>query len=90
MKLFNSSYCKDSDGNFSSTRLKTCWAAAAAILLSFAGGITSLFHTIDLTSVLTISGTLLAYSAGEKTYNSFLEKKYDTKLAKDSNKTETK
>ena len=62
----------DATGNKSSTRLKTFLAAITALIIA----LTSVFFNQIITGEsLPIIIALLAYSAGEKSYQNFLESK---------------
>ena len=65
-------YFEDSKGNKSSTRLKTFLAAITALIIA----LSSVFLSqITLGDSLPLIITLLAYSAGEKSFQNALEMK---------------
>ena len=65
-------FLTDTEGNKSSTRLKTFLAAITAFIIA----LTSVFlKGISIGQSLPIIITLLTYSAGEKSYQNFLESK---------------
>ena len=65
-------YFEDSKGNKSSTRLKTFLAAMSALVIA----LSSVFLSqITLGDSLPLIITLLAYSAGEKSFQNALEMK---------------
>ena len=65
-------FLTDAEGNKSSTRLKTFLAAMTAFIIA----LTSVFFKgINIGQSLPLIITLLAYSAGEKSYQNFLESK---------------
>ena len=65
-------YFEDSKGNKSSTRLKTFLAAMTALIIA----LSSVFLSqITLGDSLPLIITLLAYSAGEKSFQNALEMK---------------
>jgi len=62
----------DAAGNKSSTRLKTFLAAITAFVIAL---ISVFFNKISTGQSLPVIIALLAYSAGEKSYQNFLESK---------------
>ncbi|MFA5417831.1 MAG: hypothetical protein WC341_05175 [Bacteroidales bacterium] len=67
-----SGFFEDAGGNKSSTRLKTFLSAITALIIALA----SVFFTqITLGESLPVIITLLAFSAGEKSFQCFLETK---------------
>jgi len=67
-----SGFFEDAKGNKSSTRLKTFLAAITAMLIALAS---VFFQVVTVSESLPIIITLLAFSSGEKSYQSFLESK---------------
>ena len=67
-----SGFFEDARGNKSSTRLKTFLAAITAMIIALAS---VFFQVVTLSESLPIIITLLAFSSGEKSYQSFLESK---------------
>ncbi|MFA5419634.1 MAG: hypothetical protein WC341_14380 [Bacteroidales bacterium] len=67
-----SGYFEDAAGNKSSTRLKTFLAAVTAMIIALAS---VFFQVVTLGESLPIIIALLAFSSGEKSYQSFLESK---------------
>ncbi len=65
-----SGFFEDENGNKSSTRLKTFLAAIVALIISLVDVFSSSFIS---TESLPLIITLLAFSAGEKSYQYFLE-----------------
>jgi hypothetical protein len=70
--LTKSGFFEDARGNKSSTRLKTFLAAITAMLIAISS---VFFQVVTITESLPIIITLLAFSSGEKSYQSFLESK---------------
>jgi hypothetical protein len=70
--LPKSGFFEDAKGNKSSTRLKTFLAAITAMLIALAS---VFFQVVTVGESLPIIITLLAFSSGEKSYQSFLESK---------------
>ena len=68
----NSGFFTDAAGNKSSTRLKTFLAAVTALIIALASIFTK---GISSGESLPIIIALLTYSAGEKSYQNFLESK---------------
>ncbi|MBU2554393.1 MAG: hypothetical protein KKF98_08030 [Bacteroidetes bacterium] len=68
-------FFEDAKGNKSSTRLKTFLAAITAMLIAISS---VYFQVVTITESLPIIITLLAFSSGEKSYQSFLESKSKT------------
>lgn len=67
-----SGYFEDANGNKSSTRLKTFLAAITAMIIALSS---VFFKVVTVGESLPIIVTLLAFSSGEKSYQSFLESK---------------
>ena len=70
--IVKSGFFEDAKGNKSSTRLKTFLASITAMLIALAS---VFFQVITVSESLPIIITLLAFSSGEKSYQSFLESK---------------
>jgi hypothetical protein len=70
--LPKSGFFEDAQGNKSSTRLKTFLAAITAMLIAISS---VFFQVVTISESLPIIITLLAFSSGEKSYQSFLESK---------------
>lgn len=69
-------FFEDNNGNKSSTRLKTFLAAIIAFVISIA---TVFFEVVSITESLSVIIALLAFSSGEKSYQYFLESKFNKK-----------
>lgn len=67
-----SGFFEDARGNKSSTRLKTFLAAITAMAIALSS---VFFQVVTVGESLPIIITLLAFSSGEKSYQSFLESK---------------
>ena len=65
-----SGYFEDAAGNKSSTRLKTFLAAVTAMIVAL---VSVFFEVVTVGESLPIIFALLAFSSGEKSYQSFLE-----------------
>jgi len=65
-----SGFFEDENGNKSSTRLKTFMSAMVALIISL---VDVFSNTIASSESLPLIITLLAFSAGEKSYQYFLE-----------------
>lgn len=68
-------FFEDAKGNKSSTRLKTFLASITAMLVAISS---VFFQVVTVSESLPIIITLLAFSSGEKSYQSFLESKSKT------------
>ncbi|MFK5856094.1 MAG: hypothetical protein QM503_08195 [Bacteroidota bacterium] len=68
-----SGFFEDSNGNKSSTRLKTFLAAITAFVIALA---TVFVSSISLVESIPVIITLLAFSAGEKSFQYFIDSKY--------------
>ena len=69
-----SGFFEDNNGNKSSTRLKTFLSAIIALCIALVG---VFFNEISLGESLPVIITLLAFSSGEKSYQYFLESKFN-------------
>jgi|GEM_PF-1533200 len=66
-------FFEDSKGNKSSTRLKTFLAAITAFVIALSN---VFIIDISLTETITVIITLLVYSAGEKSFQYFIDSKF--------------
>lgn len=68
-----SGFFEDNNGNKSSTRLKTFLSAVIAMCIAI---VSIFFKEVSIGESLPVIITLLAFSAGEKSYQYFLESKF--------------
>ena len=68
-----SGFFEDSNGNKSSTRLKTFLSAITALFIAL---ISVLINEVSIGESLPVIITLLAFSSGEKSYQYLLESKF--------------
>ena len=71
-----SGFFEDGNGNKSSTRLKTFLAAIIAFCIAI---VCVAFPSVSIAGSLPVIIALLAFSSGEKSYQYFLESKFNNK-----------